>query len=225
MEKSIKIQESPNNIISKEQLDALHETVPVDYYERGVVHSRLQRAWHTRRFREVERLLSGKTGPYLDVGCHSGYLTNFVARILHSPAVGVDISSEAIAHATVKYPADTWVTADLFHGIPLPDASFRVVTAFDLLEHLISPSALLTEIARVLQPGGLFLFTIPHETLLFRIVWKWWTVFGGATWRHVHVQEFDRAKIQALLASSGFEVRSYHQTMCGMYQYFLCQKR
>lgn len=47
-------------------------------------------------------------------------------------------------------------------SIPWPDASFDVVTADNVLEHLEDPARVLAEVARVLKPGGLFLAKTPN---------------------------------------------------------------
>jgi len=48
-------------------------------------------------------------------------------------------------------------------SIPWPDASFDVVTADNVLEHLDDPTAVLREVARVLKPGGVFLAKTPNR--------------------------------------------------------------
>lgn len=50
---------------------------------------------------------------------------------------------------------------DLEKGIPLQDQSVDVVRAFHLLEHLVDKDKIISEIYRVLKPGGLFKFEIP----------------------------------------------------------------
>lgn len=48
-------------------------------------------------------------------------------------------------------------------AIPFPDASFDMVIADNVLEHLDVPEAVFCEVARVLRPGGLFLVKTPNR--------------------------------------------------------------
>lgn len=52
------------------------------------------------------------------------------------------------------------VLADL-HDLPLEDATFDFVLCTEVLEHVIDPGRVLSELARVLSPGGLILVTTP----------------------------------------------------------------
>ena len=47
-------------------------------------------------------------------------------------------------------------------ALPFRDASFDVVTANMVVEHLDDPQSSFAEVARVLRPGGLFLFHTPN---------------------------------------------------------------
>lgn len=101
--------------------------------------------------------LRGLRGRSLDVGCGAG----FVVSLLCSPvfgfeAFGVDVSQEGVDRAKKITPAGR-VTVMRPGEIPHADASFDLVTCFDVLEHLDEPDILVLrdEFRRVLTPGGL----------------------------------------------------------------------
>jgi SAM-dependent methyltransferase len=54
------------------------------------------------------------------------------------------------------------VVVDAGAGLPFHESSFSRVSCFDLVEHLEDIPALMREIHRVLQPGGIFFLTTPH---------------------------------------------------------------
>ncbi len=105
------------------------------------------------------RLPSGSR--WLDLGCAYGYL---VAEAVAGgfDAVGVDVSAYALARARHDAPAAGGrVLRCLADGLPFADATFDVVSAFDVLEHLHAPEPALAEIARVLKPGGFLIGATP----------------------------------------------------------------
>jgi len=67
------------------------------------------------------------------------------------------VLQQAVIHAPV----------DLTRPLPFPDASFDLVLATEVLEHLPSHVSVVEEVGRILKPGGRFLFTTPnpHRTL------------------------------------------------------------
>lgn len=94
----------------------------------------------------------------LDVGCGPGTLTVDLARLVAPGAVvGIDVSQEVVAEAAghaagvdnVEFRVD-----DAF-GIEAADASFDVVHAHQVLQHLTEPVRALREWRRVLRPGAL----------------------------------------------------------------------
>jgi len=95
----------------------------------------------------------------LDVGCGPGTITADFARLL-SPGhvVGLDRSAEVIEQARTSSSGAslqiTFQTGDVY-ALGFPDASFDVVHAHQVLQHLGEPVRALVEMRRVLKPGGL----------------------------------------------------------------------
>ncbi|MFI9358663.1 methyltransferase domain-containing protein [Streptomyces lydicus] len=96
----------------------------------------------------------------LEVGCGVGAQTVHLAHSSPGARItAVDLSEESLtqarAHVTAHAPeADvTWHRADL-HQLPYSDGHFDHLFACFVLEHLRDPAQALTELRRVLRPGG-----------------------------------------------------------------------
>lgn len=95
----------------------------------------------------------------LDVGCGPGTITVDLARLVApAPVIGIDraatVLAEADAFARAQGVAVEWRVGDVY-ALEFPDASFDVVHAHQLLQHLSEPVRALAEMRRVLKPGGL----------------------------------------------------------------------
>jgi len=94
----------------------------------------------------------------LDVGCGPGTLTaGLAARVAPGRVLGLDASADPLAEArAAAEQARVEVTFDVgdVYALDLPDASFDVVHAHQVLQHLTDPVAALREMARVCRPGG-----------------------------------------------------------------------
>lgn len=92
----------------------------------------------------------------LDAGCGEGYYTGALGRVLPQAAVyGFDISRAAVKAAAGKYKGISFAVASSF-SIPVPDEFCH------LLIDVFSPLAQ-TEFARVLRPGGDFIYAVPGQ--------------------------------------------------------------
>lgn len=95
----------------------------------------------------------------LDVGCGPGTITVDIARrVAPGRVVGIDAAADAIdaARAAVAEAgtANVEVRVDDVYALAAPDATFDVVHAHQVLQHLTEPVAALREMRRVCRPGG-----------------------------------------------------------------------
>ncbi|HEX3186206.1 MAG TPA: class I SAM-dependent methyltransferase [Pyrinomonadaceae bacterium] len=133
----------------------------------------------------------------LDIGCGAGNLLQ-AARKNGWNAQGLDVSAGAVQHVrSLGY--------EVFEGelqdAAFPSQHFDVVTAAELLEHLIDPRPLLQEVARILRPGGLFWTTTPHARgLSGRMLGLKWR----CVWPPEHLQLFSIRGLTKLLRDAGF---------------------
>jgi ubiquinone biosynthesis O-methyltransferase len=108
----------------------------------------------------------------LDLGCGGGFMAEALAR-RGALVVGVDPSAPAIAVAR-RHAAAAGLAIDYRVGtgeaIPLADGAVDIVVCVDVLEHVEDLARVVGEVARVLAPGGLFLFDTIDRTALASFV-------------------------------------------------------
>ena len=131
--------------------------------ERYEQHNRLERGAGfvfagPERVALFRRYVGGPARRVLDLGCRDGALTRAYAE--GNEVVGVDADRDALAAAAELGIETHW--ADLDEPLPFDDASFDVVVAGELLEHLRDPLRLVAEARRVLRPGGTFVASVPN---------------------------------------------------------------
>lgn len=108
----------------------------------------------------------------LDLGCAGG----FMAEALHDRGAlvtGIDPARAAVAaaaaHAAQSERAIAYAVAR-GEALPFPPGSFDAIVCVDVLEHVDDLGRVLAETARVLRPGGLFLFDTINRSALARLV-------------------------------------------------------
>jgi ubiquinone/menaquinone biosynthesis C-methylase UbiE len=116
---------------------------------------------HVSRYALACRYAAGKR--VLDVGCGTGYGAADLSRSA-AAVTGVDCAEEAIAYAHAHYslPNVSFLIASAL-SLPFPSASFDLATAFEVIEHLENWRDLLSEVRRVIRPGGLAIISTPNR--------------------------------------------------------------
>ncbi|GAC1521982.1 MAG: hypothetical protein NVS2B3_18070 [Vulcanimicrobiaceae bacterium] len=91
----------------------------------------------------------------LDIGCAMGYVLRHLPNTW--TRVGVDASAYAIEEARRALPDATFIN----DVRPPQDAFFDLVTAFDVIEHVVAYPSMIADIDRILAPGGSIVFVVP----------------------------------------------------------------
>jgi SAM-dependent methyltransferase len=141
----------------------------------------------------------------LDVACGEGYGSALLSEVAFD-VIGVDISPEAVAHASKTYQgrANLRFLQKSAFKTDLPDASFDLVVSFETVEHLLEQDAMLAELRRVLKPEGLLLISSPNRPVYSE---------GRAFTNEFHVKELDFDEFDQLLRRYFAGIEYYGQRL------------
>ncbi len=150
---------------------------------------------------------------YLDVGCDTGSFALAFAKQSGASPEGIDIAARAVAEANqngLKAFCTPLETA------PAEMTDYAVITATDVIEHLVDPIAFLAEAKRRLRPGGVLYFETPNVTSLVYASGRLGGKITGGRPRWVferlfppeHVQYFSRAGLRSAAQRSGLTLVS-----------------
>jgi SAM-dependent methyltransferase len=137
----------------------------------------------------------------LDAGSGDAAFVYYLAdRYPGAQVLAADLDSELISACSAARPPRfanrvSFICSD-FAG--LPDARFDLITALDVLEHIVDDAGAVADLARSMRPGGTLLVHVPTDR---------WTTFGGT----VHlVADEDAWKINEGHVRQGYTMESLH---------------
>ncbi len=137
----------------------------------------------------------------LDLGCGAGQFTRELAAA-GTRAVGVEVAEAALERARAAAPGLDFRLAPIDGPLPLPDDSFDIVWASEVIEHISDTATWLSEIKRVVVPGGRLLLSTPSHGRL-RVALRGVAHFSEPLGDHLHL--YTRASLRAVLREFGFE--------------------
>jgi SAM-dependent methyltransferase len=153
----------------------------------------------------LERIRGAHDGPisgrWLDVGCSTGDFVE-VAGAAGASVEGIDAARGAIESARARGLAVNLTLVEDFS----PASPYSLITAFDVIEHLLDPRDFVRRLCGWLEPGGRLVLTLPdvrsiYPRLLMRSHWFYY-------WPDEHLFYFDPKTIARLLEEEGFAVES-----------------
>jgi SAM-dependent methyltransferase len=137
----------------------------------------------------------------LDLGCGAGEFTALMARA-GAAAVGADVAQAALRRARARNPELDFRLVPFDGPLPLEDSAFDLVWASEVIEHVADTARWLSEVRRVLAPGGRLLLTTPSHGRL-RILAGGLERYSEPLGDHLHL--YTRRSLLQVLDEFGFE--------------------
>jgi ubiquinone/menaquinone biosynthesis C-methylase UbiE len=156
--------------------------------------------WFRSRNRLIEqtvRRFFARATSALEIGCGTGYSLRALRNALPGAELtGTELFEEGLAIARQRWPNITLMQADA-RALPFGSSDFDLVSAFDVLEHIDDDAGALSELRRVLKPGGGVILTVPQHR------WLW----SAADEYARHQRRYSRTELISRVAGAGFAVR------------------
>jgi len=99
----------------------------------------------------------------IEVGCGAGHI---LERVPEGNLYGIDISEIQIKRAKERLGNRVELKKSPGEKIPYEDKYFEKILCSEVIEHVLDPAPLLTEMKRVLKDGGILSLSIPNENLI-----------------------------------------------------------
>lgn len=163
--------------------------------------------WYVARSDLLETALSryaAGAGLALDIGSADGPSAGWVAHAAGHVA-SVDVDPRGLGATGVCASAMV---------LPFADATFDLVTAFDVVEHLDPEADALAEIVRVLRPGGVLLMAVPA----YQWAWSDHDVANG------HHRRYTRRRAVTAVEAAGLVVERATYAFASVFPLFAIER-
>ena len=209
----------------KKDFNKILNSVPPDYYQKGIKNNLLQKYWHSTKINFSLRLLSKISFKNcLEVGSASGYMISEIAK--RYPQVkfhAIDPYEAAIKFAKKQYPHINFVKAEA-EKLPFKNNQFDLILCYETIEHVRNPQKAIFEMKRVLKKRGKFILAMDSGTFAFQIIWFVWERTYGRAWQKAHLNPYHHSDLENLILQSGFKIVDRYFTHFGLEIVFVLEK-
>jgi SAM-dependent methyltransferase len=161
---------------------------------------------HRSRYRFAAQFAAGKQ--VLDVASGAGFGLQMLRQAGACP-IGLDYDAHALSQVRCLESKARLVHADATR-LPFHAHSLDLVVSFETIEHVPDARALVSEVRRVLKPGGRLVLSTPNRAF-------------GPEVRHTqnpfHVREFTADELRDVLRARFDDVKLYGQRPSPAYRY------
>lgn len=176
--------------------------------------------WTVRKREAIDAAMRGMRASGIaitrlaDIGCRDGREAAHYKEVAAAAEVhGFEIAPGPLEVAAKRgVVGHVWVSGE--SACPVEDGFFDAIVAGDVIEHLFDTDAFLSELARVLRPGGRLIVTTPN------LAW-WWSRLrmlggkppagiGGASFLHASDKAVDRKHLRVLPVEEWIHLYKVH---------------
>jgi SAM-dependent methyltransferase len=158
----------------------------------------------------------------------SGYDARFLRTACRAGRVKAGIAVDIALDASGPDAAITLIEADLTKELPIPAGSVSAATSLAVLEHLDEPAIHVSEMHRILRPGGTAIMTTPSvrsRPILEFLAFRLHVIAADEIRDHKHY--YTERELRILLVGAGFaeDAISYRSFAFGMNQLVVAAKQ
>jgi 2-polyprenyl-3-methyl-5-hydroxy-6-metoxy-1,4-benzoquinol methylase len=173
----------------------------------------------SKYFKCLDELLKDLTViSLLDVGCGSGYVTNYLNNLLKpSTTIGIDNNPNRLKLAKERFPTLDFREADGL-SIPANLGYFHLVACTQVLEHIETTGVFLEELHRA---GNYVFISVPNN-----VPWRIGNLLRGKYWSGFgqppgHIKDFSKGSLHSLLSEFFLKVEVRR---CWIWILALCER-
>jgi len=149
----------------------------------------------------------------IDIGCGNGAVTNLI-RAHGFDVIGVEPSEDGIAEARRAFPHLRIEQGSAYDDLQRRFGAFDVAVCLEVVEHLYSPEVMMTNIARLLNPGGFVVVSTPYHGYVKNVALSTagrWDFHHHPLVEHGHIKFWSRATLERLVRASGLYPAEFHR--------------
>jgi 2-polyprenyl-3-methyl-5-hydroxy-6-metoxy-1,4-benzoquinol methylase len=145
------------------------------------------------------------SGRVLDYGAGTGYLAEAMYEVGTFSSVD---AADIVGYTEIDDARIRWILADLNNPMPVAAATYDLVVAAEVIEHLENPRFSARDWFRLLKPGGALIVSTPNNeswrSLLSLVKRGHFAAFTGASYP-AHITALVRKDLERILSEAGFE--------------------
>jgi SAM-dependent methyltransferase len=154
------------------------------------------------------RYSEGRRGTLLDAGCGGGRAMSLLADAGYQ-VTGIDISLGALGKARARSLQAIVVAGVVDSALPFADCSFDAVLSCEVIEHLLDVPGFLSELNRVLRPGGSMFLSTPYHGLMKNLVLSSLCFEKHFDPEGAHIRFFTPKSLSRTVERSGFRLKRF----------------
>jgi ubiquinone/menaquinone biosynthesis C-methylase UbiE len=164
---------------------------------------------------QLKRHVKNPHAVILEVGCSSGFMLQSIKNTFKQAFVlGADITKSPLESLGQKLPDLPLLRFDLTK-CPLPDESVDAVVLLNVLEHIEADHLAMSQVRRILKPGGVAIIEVPAGPNLFDIYDK----------MLLHYRRYKLSALKKMMEKQEFLVKKSSHLGCFLYPGFRMVKK